>query len=305
MLSVESSRRTPRARTALAPVAWGSAYFVTETFLPPDRPLFAAMVRALPFGLCCSPFAELPPGGWWWRAVVLGTLNIGLFFPLIFVAAYRLPGGLAATLHATAPIGDAGLAWPGLGERPRAARCGRRRRRRAGGRPARAALGLRRRPGRPGRRLRLRADLGAGLRAGQALASPGRQAHASRPGSWSSAAWCCSRSRCWSRAAPAPRPAGRRRLPLARRGRDLLPTSCWFLGLRRLPAGVVSLIGLVNPVVGTVLGVALAGELFGWTQASAWCWCWSGARRPAGGRVAASPPSARDARAGRLPARAA
>ena len=34
-----------------------------------------------------------------------------------------------------------------------------------------------------------------------------------------------------------------------------------------MPAGVVSLIGLVNPVVGTLLGVAFAGELFGWAQA--------------------------------------
>ena len=42
---------------------------------------------------------------------------------------------------------------------------------------------------------------------------------------------------------------------------------CWFLGLRNMPAGVVSLIGLVNPVVGTLLGVLFAGELFGWTQA--------------------------------------
>jgi probable blue pigment (indigoidine) exporter len=42
---------------------------------------------------------------------------------------------------------------------------------------------------------------------------------------------------------------------------------CWFRGLTRMPAGAVSLIGLVNPVVGTALGVALAGELFGWAQA--------------------------------------
>jgi probable blue pigment (indigoidine) exporter len=42
---------------------------------------------------------------------------------------------------------------------------------------------------------------------------------------------------------------------------------CWFTGLRGMPAGVVSLIGLVNPVVGTVLGVVLAGEVFGWAQA--------------------------------------
>ena len=34
-----------------------------------------------------------------------------------------------------------------------------------------------------------------------------------------------------------------------------------------MPAGAVSLIGLVNPVVGTALGVAIAGEAFGWIQA--------------------------------------
>jgi probable blue pigment (indigoidine) exporter len=42
---------------------------------------------------------------------------------------------------------------------------------------------------------------------------------------------------------------------------------CWFTGLRAMPAGAVSLIGLVNPVVGTGLGVAVAGEAFGWLQA--------------------------------------
>ena len=42
---------------------------------------------------------------------------------------------------------------------------------------------------------------------------------------------------------------------------------CWFRGLVRMPAGAVSLVGLVNPVVGTVLGVLFAGEVFGWAQA--------------------------------------
>ena len=35
-----------------------------------------------------------------------------------------------------------------------------------------------------------------------------------------------------------------------------------------MPAGAVSLIGLINPVVGTGLGVIVAGEAFGWTQAA-------------------------------------
>jgi probable blue pigment (indigoidine) exporter len=41
----------------------------------------------------------------------------------------------------------------------------------------------------------------------------------------------------------------------------------WFRGLRRLPAAAVSLVGLLNPVSGTLIGIALAGEAFGLTQA--------------------------------------
>ena len=42
---------------------------------------------------------------------------------------------------------------------------------------------------------------------------------------------------------------------------------CWFHGLSRMPAGAVALVGLLNPVTGTALGVAFAGEAFGWPQA--------------------------------------
>ena len=38
-------------------------------------------------------------------------------------------------------------------------------------------------------------------------------------------------------------------------------------GLRRMPAGAVALVGLLNPVAGVVIGVALAGEVFGAVQA--------------------------------------
>jgi probable blue pigment (indigoidine) exporter len=41
----------------------------------------------------------------------------------------------------------------------------------------------------------------------------------------------------------------------------------WFRGLTRMPAGSVSIIGLVNPVVGTLLGVVFAAEAFGPAQA--------------------------------------
>ncbi|CAM3798923.1 EamA family transporter [Nocardioides marinus] len=103
---------------AVAPAVWGTTYIVTTHLLPPDHPLFAALVRALPAGVLGLLIARrLPRGAWWWKAAVLGTLNIGLFFPLLFVAAERLPGGVAATLGATQPILVAFLAVIVLSER--------------------------------------------------------------------------------------------------------------------------------------------------------------------------------------------
>ncbi|RZU63363.1 EamA family transporter [Zhihengliuella halotolerans] len=91
--------------TALAPAVWGTTYIVTTELLPAGHPLFAALMRALPAGIVALLIArQLPVGDWWWKAAVLGTLNIGLFFPLLFLTAERLPGGVAATLGATQPI---------------------------------------------------------------------------------------------------------------------------------------------------------------------------------------------------------
>lgn len=93
------------ALTALSPAVWGTTYIVTTHALPPGHPLFAAMMRALPAGLLALLVARtLPRGVWWWRSLVLGTLNMGAFFPLLFVAAQELPGGVAATLGASQPI---------------------------------------------------------------------------------------------------------------------------------------------------------------------------------------------------------
>ncbi|MGW5687223.1 EamA family transporter [Nonomuraea sp. NPDC003754] len=91
--------------TALAPAIWGSTYLVATEWLPPDRPLLAATVRALPAGLILMVFARtLPTGIWLWRALALGTLNIGAFNFLLFVAAYHLPGGTAAMIMAVQPM---------------------------------------------------------------------------------------------------------------------------------------------------------------------------------------------------------
>ncbi len=79
------------------------------------------MIRALPFGLLLLALRPgLLHGSWWWRTAALGLLNFGAFFALVFVAAYRLPGGLAATLTAVSPIVVMLLAWAFAGERPRA-----------------------------------------------------------------------------------------------------------------------------------------------------------------------------------------
>lgn len=73
--------------------------------LPANHPLTAAAVRVLPVGLVMIALArELPKGEWWWRLTVLGLLNIGIFQALLFVSAYRLPGGVAATVIATQPL---------------------------------------------------------------------------------------------------------------------------------------------------------------------------------------------------------
>jgi len=92
---------------------------VTTEFLPPGRPLLAGALRALPVGLLIvAAYRRLPSGAWWWRANVLGQLNIGIFFALLFVAAYRLPGGVAATIVAMQPLYVALLAWGLLGRKP-------------------------------------------------------------------------------------------------------------------------------------------------------------------------------------------
>ncbi|MDT0266521.1 EamA family transporter [Streptomyces sp. DSM 44915] len=109
----------PRAAlTGITPAVWGTTYVVTTELLPPGHPLFAALLRALPAGLVALLIARtLPRGGWWGRAAVLGVLNIGAMFPLLFVAAERLPGGVAATLAAVQPLLVAWLAVGVLGER--------------------------------------------------------------------------------------------------------------------------------------------------------------------------------------------
>ncbi|MCG6903733.1 MAG: DMT family transporter [Rhodobacter sp.] len=95
------SRTTDIVITALAPAIWGSTYLVTTQALPAGYPVTLAALRALPAGLLLLALTRcLPPRAWLGRVFLLGAFNFALFWVLLFVAAYRLPGGVAATLGA-------------------------------------------------------------------------------------------------------------------------------------------------------------------------------------------------------------
>ena len=271
MVSVETFSWRTIAVTAVAPIAWGSTYFVTDHFLPPDRPLFAAVVRALPAGLLLLALRRrLPTGVWWWRSFVLGLFTIGLFFPLVFLAGYHLPGGLAATLTATSPLVVMGVARLALGERAGATRV------------AAALVGL------VGVTLLvLRSPDGVDLvgvlaAAGAVLVSAVGFVLVKRWPAPAEDPFDLVTLVSWQLLAgslvllpvsavvegPPPSvdlPAVAAFLWLGLVG-TALAYVCWFHGLTRMNAGSVALVGLLNPVVGTGLGVALAGEAFGPVQ---------------------------------------
>lgn len=91
--------------TGLAPAIWGSSYIVTTQLLPQVPAMTVALLRALPAGLLLLAFARrLPQGMWWLRVFILGALNFSVFWSMLFVSAYRLPGGAAATVGAVQPL---------------------------------------------------------------------------------------------------------------------------------------------------------------------------------------------------------
>lgn len=256
----------PPARTvitALAPAVWGSTYIVTTHMLPDGHPLFAALMRALPAGIIALLVTRrLPTGSWWWKSLVLGTLNMGAFFPLLFVAAQHLPGGVAATLGASQPIVVAFLAVAILHERLSAWRVwwG-----------AAGMLGV--------AMVVLRPDAGfdaIGILAGLAGAASmgtgvvltkkwGRPEGVSAIGL---AGWQLTAAGLVL-LIPALAIDG---VPAGIDGPALLgyawlgligalaTYTIWFSGIRRLPVTATALLGLLSPLVAAVLGVVLAGE---------------------------------------------
>ena len=99
------TKYTDLALAALAPAIWGSSYIVTTQMLPDGYPLTVAMLRALPTGILLMVITRrLPPVAWLGKLAVLGALNFSIFWAALFLAAYRLPGGVAATLGAVQPL---------------------------------------------------------------------------------------------------------------------------------------------------------------------------------------------------------
>jgi probable blue pigment (indigoidine) exporter len=111
--------------TVLAPIAWGTTYVTITELLPDGRPLLVAAMRVLPAGVVLLAVSALvapwrPHGREWLRTATLALFNFALFFPLLSVAVYRLPGGVAAALGGLQPIFVAGVSWLLAGHRPRA-----------------------------------------------------------------------------------------------------------------------------------------------------------------------------------------
>jgi probable blue pigment (indigoidine) exporter len=249
------------ATTAVAPALWGTTYLVTTELLPPGRPLLAALLRALPAGLLLVAVTrQLPAGGWWWRALVLGSLNIGAFFALLFVAAHRLPGGVAATVGAVQPLLVAALSAGLLGRRLTVRTV-------VAGAAGIAGVGL----------LVLRADarldaVGIAAALGGAAVMAVGVVLSKR---WASPAPLLATTG-WQLVAgglvlapvallvEGPPPALTAANVAGHLYLGLLGTALayalWFRGLRALPATDVTFLGLLSPVVATAAGWAVAGQ---------------------------------------------
>ncbi|MFE7619827.1 DMT family transporter [Streptomyces sp. NPDC057496] len=247
--------------TAIAPVAWGTNYFVTHEYLPTGHPLHGAAIRALPAGILLLALCrQLPRGAWWWKASVLGTLNMGSFFALVYLAAQLLPTSVASTIMAASPLVLMLLARVVIAERPRGLPL-------LGG-----GIGV------VGVCLMLFTGT-VNLNALGVLASVTAMVTSSLgyvlAKRWSAEVDILA-STSWQLIA-----GGLVVLPLAvvREGAPpsldagavlgfayvtVIATAvafvAWFTGLRRLPAAAVGLIGLLNPVTGVLLGTVVAEE---------------------------------------------
>jgi probable blue pigment (indigoidine) exporter len=110
--------------TAFAPVSWGTTYLTTTELLPVGRPFLVAFLRVMPAGFFLVLVGRIrspwrPRGVEVGHTALLGLFNFGLFFPLLAVGVYRLPGGVAAAMGGLQPLLVACLSWVINHERPR------------------------------------------------------------------------------------------------------------------------------------------------------------------------------------------
>ena len=246
---------------AIAPVSWGATYFVTRHFLPDGAPLWSAALRALPAGVILLAVARrLPSGSWWWRSLVLGLLNFGAFFVLVYLAAQLLPTSVAASVMSLAPVALSMLAIPLLRQRSTAYML-------IGAVLGVVGVGLLVGLGASridplGVAISLMALLLSSL--GAILATKWRDdLPLVATTSWQLVAGGLMLLVAAIVVEGAP-PAMTSTNVLAYGAISLVATAiaflCWFAGLRHLPAGTVGIIGLLNPVTGVLLGVLLAAE---------------------------------------------
>jgi probable blue pigment (indigoidine) exporter len=256
------------AVTAVAPITWGSTYFVTKQFLPADAPLWGSAIRALPAGLVLLLLArQLPKGSWWWRSLVLGVLNFSGFFALIYLSALLLPSSVASSIMALAPLVLAGCGWAILNERPTLW---------MGAGAAMGILGVLLIVGtgavatNPWGVLAslsalLMSSVGAVL---NKLWTPGVPVLAST--AWQGVAgglMLLIAAVIFEGPPPAIGPVALAGFAYISLIATALASVCWFIGLSNLPAGTVGIVGLLNPVTGVLLGTMLAAEQLSWLQA--------------------------------------
>jgi len=255
------------AVTAVAPIAWGATYVVTRHLLPADAPLWGAALRALPAGLLLWALARRRPRGrWWGKAIVLGLLNFGAFFVLVYLAAQLLPSSIASSVMALSPLTLAALAWPLLGQRPTW--------RWAAG----TLLGVVGVVLVVGWSTGVVPPLGIAISAAALLMFSLGGILATRwrddvpllaTTSWQLIAGGLALTVAAVTVEGAPPRVDAAGI-IAYAGIAVVATAlafvCYFTGLRHLPAGTVGLIGLLNPVTGVLLGVLVAGETLGVAQ---------------------------------------
>lgn len=265
------NRLTLLLLTALAPMAWGTTYLVTTELLPAGHPLLAGLLRALPAGLLAISIGRtLPRGAWWGKAAALGILNIGAFFALLFLAAERLPGGVAAAVAGVQPLIILGLGSLILKERIRpltaaAAVAG------AGG-VALVVLG-------PAAELDLigvLAALGGITTTAFGIILTKRWGRPSGVGPIAYAGWQLTAGGLFLlpltlllEGAPTTIDAGAvlGYIWLGTAG-GLIAYTLWFRGIQQLPVAAPGLLALLSPVVATALGALVARETFTPMQAA-------------------------------------